>query len=349
MFSPYIVISNAVQPERPIILTTESIDWTGQLNADDTSHKIGIYKAITYANEMTLKGRFSGYGGYNVGSLGQAKMLLQLSDMRGMDGQPALTINGSKRQLFNFASPSQNSFLGMGQAEVTLTPEDIQQGFNFEIRAKVNGLSSIELIPFAKNNTVNLQSKWPSPSYFGSALPNQKYATKGFNASWSNPFLANENATLLKDCLTNQISDACGALNNNARGYGVKLINGIDAYQMLQRTIKYALLFLTITFCAFFLFETLQDLRIHPIQYTLFESSQDQEPSLKKLMVSALPEFELKHKALTQWSKNDVSHFYANSNQTIVSLGSLLLASHEGLGFDFNRQRLLQKLILFSA
>jgi len=49
----------------------------------------------------------------------------------------------------------------------------------------------------------------------------------------------------------------------------VTLGNRLDLYRLTERSSKYAVLFLLITFGGCFLFETLRGLRIHPVQYTL--------------------------------------------------------------------------------
>ena len=41
----------------------------------------------------------------------------------------------------------------------------------------------------------------------------------------------------------------------------------MDVYAQANRAVKYALLFVLLTFAAFFLFEILRELRIHPVQY----------------------------------------------------------------------------------
>ncbi len=45
--------------------------------------------------------------------------------------------------------------------------------------------------------------------------------------------------------------------------------NRLDLYRLTERSSKYAVLFLLITFGGCFLFETLRGLRVHPVQYTL--------------------------------------------------------------------------------
>ena len=50
---------------------------------------------------------------------------------------------------------------------------------------------------------------------------------------------------------------------------GVQLVDPVDVYLQAQRATKYAILFIGLTFTAFFLFEILKNLAIHPIQYGL--------------------------------------------------------------------------------
>jgi inner membrane protein len=51
--------------------------------------------------------------------------------------------------------------------------------------------------------------------------------------------------------------------------FGVALVSPIDAYRKVERSIKYGVLFITLVFTAFFLFEILASLRIHPLKYLL--------------------------------------------------------------------------------
>ncbi len=49
----------------------------------------------------------------------------------------------------------------------------------------------------------------------------------------------------------------------------MSLIEPADIYQQLERAIKYGLLFVGLTFSAFFLFDVLKQCPIHPVQYGL--------------------------------------------------------------------------------
>jgi inner membrane protein len=45
--------------------------------------------------------------------------------------------------------------------------------------------------------------------------------------------------------------------------------NGVSVYRLVDRVLKYAILFISLTFLAFFLTEVIYKLKLHPIQYLL--------------------------------------------------------------------------------
>jgi inner membrane protein len=51
--------------------------------------------------------------------------------------------------------------------------------------------------------------------------------------------------------------------------FGVNLFVPIGLYQLTDRATKYAIMFIGLTFVAYFLFEILAGLRLHPLQYLL--------------------------------------------------------------------------------
>lgn len=68
------------------------------------------------------------------------------------------------------------------------------------------------------------------------------------------------------------------ALQNNASDHSQTLIhetltgfteNGVSVYQLIDRVLKYAILFIALTFLSFFLTEIIYKLRLHPLQYLL--------------------------------------------------------------------------------
>ena len=60
-----------------------------------------------------------------------------------------------------------------------------------------------------------------------------------------------------------------GAVTPDSDAFGVNLYQPVDLYQQNERAGKYGVLFIALTFVAFFLFEVLKKLRVHPVQYLL--------------------------------------------------------------------------------
>jgi inner membrane protein len=56
-----------------------------------------------------------------------------------------------------------------------------------------------------------------------------------------------------------------GTLTN----FGVRFMEQVDVYQKSDRAVKYGMLFVLLTFVAFFVFEVLRRMDLHPMQYLL--------------------------------------------------------------------------------
>jgi inner membrane protein len=105
-----------------------------------------------------------------------------------------------------------------------------------------------------------MSSKWRSPSFTGNFLPEKREITSdGFRAEWS--------VSQLNRNFPQSWSGETYAIDNSA--FGVKLYSPVDQYQKVTRAVKYAILFIVLTFMAFFLTEIFTGVLIHPIQYTL--------------------------------------------------------------------------------
>jgi inner membrane protein len=131
----------------------------------------------------------------------------------------------------------------------------------------LNGSGGVSFAPVGEKNTVKLSSPWPDPSFQGAFLPSERKVTpNGFTATWEVSYYGRNYAQQWTDL------DSSASLNPdsaNASLFGVNFLAGIDAYRNVERAIKYGALFLTLVFAAFFLFEILSAIRIHPFQYAL--------------------------------------------------------------------------------
>jgi inner membrane protein len=227
----------------------------------------GIYKALQFLADTKLSGEFLLPKNFGVDNpedytWGQAILAVGVTDNRGIRGNPSLSWAGEE---FSFASGTETDILMNGvHAKLNkLSPATINK-YAFNISIKLRGMGLLEFMPIGKQTIVTMASSWPHPSFVGSFLPDsRKVSDAGFSASWQTTHLSTNLNQAFEKCESKSCVGWTGA------GLGTSFIQPVDIYQQAERTVKYGFLFIALTFIAFFLFEVIKRLAIHPIQYTL--------------------------------------------------------------------------------
>lgn len=133
----------------------------------------------------------------------------------------------------------------------------------FEIELDFAGGEALHVLPLGDTTNVAMRSAWPSPSFTGRYLPHQReVGSDGFVAEWS---LSGLGRPLPAAWLDGTLNASIGT----ASAVGVEMYSPVDLYQKSLRATKYALLFIGLSFVAYFLFETMGRLQLHPMQYLL--------------------------------------------------------------------------------
>lgn len=228
----------------------------------------GIYQARLYHATNKITGHFDLPANWGI-SEGLADfrfetpyLALGISDIRGIENALTLSFNG---QAIKFAPGSKAELLGDGvHAMLPLTASAaLRAEFAFDLR--LQGTGQLDITPAGRETQVTLSSDWPHPSFIGDYLPVERSIdAQGFTARWQTSFFSTNLEEALRRCaLKNQCEEF------TSRRFGVSLVDPVDQYLKSDRAIKYALLFIALTFAGFFLFEVLKRLPVHPIQYGL--------------------------------------------------------------------------------
>jgi len=200
-------------------------------------------------------------------TLGAPYLSLPVSDPRGFAAAPVLEMDGKSLKL---EQGSGVSFAPAG-VKARLDESSLQRGIShpFKLALKLRGTSQLRVIPLADTMKMELISNWKHPGFDGRFLPlpeSQHTGADGFRASWEVSSLAsNARAKLTQLALNPSGCDKASCLEN----FEIRLVNPVSIYHQAERALKYGFLFIGITFMAFFLFEMLKRLAIHPAQYTL--------------------------------------------------------------------------------
>jgi inner membrane protein len=139
----------------------------------------------------------------------------------------------------------------------------------FHFNLTVRGSGDLQFAPIGMENVVHLASTWPDPSFRGAFLPTDRTVTsKGFDATWRISYYGRNFPQQWRDAESPFKAD-----DLNTSYYGVGFLTLIDSYRNTERSIKYGILFIALTFVTFFLFEILARLRLHLIQYGLVSAA----------------------------------------------------------------------------
>lgn len=145
--------------------------------------------------------------------------------------------------------------------------EALDEVIEFELAFRIGGTAKLNFLPFGDTTTVNLQADWPSPSFGGGYLPDTRsVSSSGFDASWSVLSLGRGYPSAWS---RSDSAELAIARRIWASAFGVDLIVPIGVHQASLRAVKYAVLFLSLTFLAFFMFELFTPIRLHAVQYLL--------------------------------------------------------------------------------
>ena len=152
------------------------------------------------------------------------------------------------------------------ESGVTVPLPDIEaltgQDQDFQFQLHIQGSQNLSFIPLGKTTNAHLNSVWPSPGFDGSFLPDSREVTsEGFTADWK---VLELNRNFPQTWL-----GVYSSLVFEQSAFGVSLIKTVDDYRKSERSVKYALLTIALTFLVFFLVEILNKRRIHPFQYAL--------------------------------------------------------------------------------
>ena len=233
--------------------------------------RYGIYDTAVYTADVTIEGRFDLADIAALATPGvepqweRAELRVPIADVRGIRRVSALRI-GDKE--LNFG-PQTDGVAGI-QAMSAPFPMNAPTGsstpngaLEFSFTMTLAGTERFAALPLARKTDVHVSSAWPDPGFDGAFLPAaRRVDANGFDAEWQVLDLNRRYAQRWSDG-----ENEGGALS--ASSFGISLVQPAGSYQQNVRAGKYGVLFIALTFVAFFLFEILGKLRVHPVQYLL--------------------------------------------------------------------------------
>lgn len=250
-----------------LYILPDQLDVKATVKTENRSR--GLYSVPVYTSEMNIEGVFDtkplvelvAHKGGRI-NLGSAYLSVVVNDIRGVVVQPELNWRG---QVSRFISGSGIKNLESGMhAKLGKLSGEVVERHPFMFDMSMHGMETIEFSPVGNTTQVTMEAAWPHPSFTGRYLPAERTINgRMFSALWRVSSFSSDMPRIIAECADGN----CQEFNGNT--FGVSLVNPVDLYQQTERAVKYAILFILLTFVAFFLFEVMKQLRLHPMQYLL--------------------------------------------------------------------------------
>ena len=219
--------------------------------------------------------------------LDRAEIRLGVSDARGLIEGNSVAVDGRPLAL----QPGKGLASTGNSGTFAFIDWSAAAPLKVDYRIGVRGLGDFRLIPRGVDTRWTVKSTWPNPSFGGDFLPKHKITADGFTATYAIPNLALGQAQVLTGDLSApatvdygrgpryaDVVEAVPAMadgaavetsGGTAKAVAISLVEPIDLYSQVDRSIKYGFLFIGFTFVAFLMFDIIAGARVAAAEYLL--------------------------------------------------------------------------------
>jgi inner membrane protein len=236
-------------------------------------HRVPVFRTATrLAAGFTLPPRLGISDKRQLLGEPRAEVVFGVSDPRGIRAVPEVRLDGATL----VARPGAGLDWLKNGFSVAL-PSDAAGRRVVDVNLELMGTDRLMFLPIGAVTDVELSSDWPHPGFVGAFLPDDRsISARGFQARWKLSRFAtgiDDAMARIRDSMSRGVPITAdgggGAPAFLDTDLGVRFVQPVDVYSQSERAVKYGFLFVFLTFVAFFLFEVLRRMAIHPIQYAL--------------------------------------------------------------------------------
>ncbi len=265
---------------RHAVILPESLDLAADLSTEPRS--LSIFDVPVYTAALTLQARFGRLGPERLPreaesvDWGAARIALALSDLTGIE-TAGVTANGAELTVepgfgTGLVARSDQTYLSGDAGPTTgvgaplapgLAASAVTAGLDVSVTLRLRGMERFAALPLGRQSTIRMQGTWPDPGFSTGLLPSERtVGATGFTALWRVPHLA-------RDIPGSFDLEDAGLGPFAAGAVGVDLTDRVDTYALVDRALKFGLMFVGAVFGIVFVLEVLSPRRIHVVQYAI--------------------------------------------------------------------------------
>ncbi|MDO4707328.1 MAG: cell envelope integrity protein CreD [Porphyromonadaceae bacterium] len=258
---------------RYVWVTPKTLKVDAEVNTQE--RKRGIYTVPVYTSDIRIEGTWDMSifqdESFTTDSLilQEARIFFGLNDVKGFKDYVIVKVDNKELGL----RPDKSTEVGYYEdyysprlipallsGHFPLEQEALGKAFSFSTAFTFTGSQSLHVATPGRSTSINIKSNWAHPSFTGRFLPESSQITpKGFEAQWSVVEYNRGYGNLIGD---NEISEVMGGAAI------VDFIQPVNEYSQSERTIKYGILIILLSFVSIFFIE--MSLKKHNISLNLF-------------------------------------------------------------------------------
>jgi inner membrane protein len=247
--------------KKSVILLPENLNVSGSVTTEQRQRS--IYTVLLYNSSLTAKGDFLIRLPDDIDASTidwkNCTVCFGISDFKGIQQKITAKVNNNYYDLSAGLPTSEIDTTGLS-SPIMLSADNIGKQLVFELPLKIKGSDQLHFAALAGNSHFTLTSNWNSPSFDGNTLPSERNLNNsGFEANWN----FNKANLPFKTVIKNF------NFKKDDYSFGVSLLQPADQYAKTLRCVKYAILFIGLSFSFFFIVEIMQKKPFHPVQYVL--------------------------------------------------------------------------------
>lgn len=274
--------TRTVQVKKELFLAPETNAITTELKPD--RKKKSIYESVLFVARNKGEARFAlptDFARYGIAresiNFAGAELRFGISDARGLQADSKVVVNGNAREL----QPGKGLAASGNSGFFTFVDWDGATPLAVSYAYSIRGNKSLTMVPRGGETKWDVQSTWPSPSFAGDFLPvRREVKPSGFTSSHAVTNLAlGQSLVATEDAAPPSVGDVNGDIVSPVRETGVAsgpsqaatigLVEPVNLYSQVDRSIKYGFLFIGFTFLAFLMFDVIGGARVAAAEYLM--------------------------------------------------------------------------------
>lgn len=288
-------ITRVVEVEKQLYISPVDNQVTTRI--DPKERRKSIYRTVLYEADVKGKARFELPADLPRFGVDRTKLLwdraelrLGASDARGLTKGGSVMVDGKPLAV----QPGKGPGASGGQGFFAFLPWTGEGAISVDYAFGLRGSRSLSLVPRGGQTRWEIDSTWSSPSFSGAFLPEKPtISEKGFKAGYTVDKLALGQAPVATEdqgppsidtsvnygdysaptqVTTMDVAEAGRsgeAVSGQARAVTVGLVEPVNLYSKVDRSVKYGFLFIGFTFLTFLLFDIVGGARVAAAEYLL--------------------------------------------------------------------------------